>query len=373
MKILKIIFLVFWFFVCTACKDLPFTDADDQSTSTVDEKEQTENDNQLFVEKEKALSKTADAENVPSVENEAKPSDEIPAEQITIISKFFNLTEDTIIQNKKVILDMVEIKTFEHDLFIMADEFVSHHAVIQNFSTGKSANRGQSGKNGGNIQIKAKTVTGTLKLVLNGEDGGYVGTRKLSNREKYNLIGQNGKNGYHAEYRRICEKFRVLWIPVDQDCWLICGAPPTRGENGEYGRKGLRGFKGKNGGSSGSFQLTAYNLSDFHLTEVQNEPGKGSKGGKGSLGGKGGRAGKNGRDKRNICKHKLSRPRDGKRGKRGERGEWGQNGRKGSVCLEQLIENLPPQEESKPAQSFKNDEEQDVKVNSQEKENVICY
>ena len=103
--------------------------------------------------------------------------------------------------------------------------------------------------------------------------------------------------------------------------------------------QGLPGPDGKNGGGSGSFHLKAFELSDFHLTSIQNNPGTGSKGGRGSLGGFPGMKGRNGKDIKKLCNYRnLSTASKGKSGKRGPRGKYGKNGKRGTVCLEKLFE-----------------------------------
>ena len=59
---------------------------------------------------------------------------EIPEEETTVVSEDLELTEDIIIDDRKVVLNMVTVKTFEYDLSIIAEVFVSNHSVIQNFS-----------------------------------------------------------------------------------------------------------------------------------------------------------------------------------------------------------------------------------------------
>ena len=77
----------------------------------------------------------------------------------------------------------------------------------------------------------------------------------------------------------------IVSIPLGQKCQDECVSPPTAGQNGGNGLQGIPGSDGKKGGDSGSFYLTAFELSDFHLTSIQNNPGIGSKGSRGSLGG----------------------------------------------------------------------------------------
>ena len=70
-----------------------------------------------------------------------RPQDraQISEGETIFISENLELSKDTIIQNKKVVLNMVTIQTFEHDLTIIADEFVSNHSMIQNFPEGQKA------------------------------------------------------------------------------------------------------------------------------------------------------------------------------------------------------------------------------------------
>ena len=63
---------------------------------------------------------------------------------------------------------MVKIKTLEHDLTIIADEFVSNHSIIQNFQEEQTAKEDEDGKSGGHVFIQAKTAKGNLRLILNG-------------------------------------------------------------------------------------------------------------------------------------------------------------------------------------------------------------
>ena len=261
----------------------------------------------------------------------------ISEEETIIISEDLKLTKDSIIQDRRVVLDRVTIKTFEHDLTIRAEEFISNHSIIQNFWERKEAKKRENAKNGGNILIEAEVAQGKLQLILNGEHGRRVSRNRSVSRKK--LKGQRGKNGQDAVYRKYCRdvKFLALWT-VDRRCRYRCVAPPTGGQDGEDGKRGLPGFDGKDGGNSGSFHLKAFDISDFRLTDVQNTPGKGSKGGKGSFGGYGGPRGRNGRDYKDLCSYYLPKTKKGKSGKEGPRGKNGKNGEKGTVCLEKLLQ-----------------------------------
>ena len=264
--------------------------------------------------------------------------DPISEEETTIISEDLELTKDSTIQDRRIVLSNVTIKTFEHDLTIRAEEFISNQSVIQNFPEKRRARKKQNGKNGGNILIEAEIAQGELQLILNGEGGGRVSRGRSVSRSK--LRGQRGKDGQDAVYRKYCRdvKFLALWN-VDRRCRYRCMAPPTGGQDGEDGKRGLPGSDGKDGGNAGSFHLRAFQLSDFHLTDVQNKSRVGSKGGNGSPGGYGGQRGRNGRDYKDICSYsRLPRTKNGKPGKRGSRGKHGKRGEKGTVCLEKLLQ-----------------------------------
>ena len=394
---MKSLILFFGFLLC-GCGELPFTN-EDTPTSTI-QKAQTE--------------VTADTDNIPpepplseEIADIPEPQEEVVAEEappeeppfleeeITVISEDLELKEDTVIKNRKVVLDMVAIKTQKHNLFIIAEEFLSNHSVIRNFTEDEKAKKWNHGRNGGNILIEAEKAIGELQLVMNGEKAGHVPRRAtISKSEKKRLKGRDGRNGQDAVYKRVCHTIRLplslhsIGIPLFpsapiRNCWYECASPPTEGEDGGRGRRGVRGPDGKNGGGSGSFHLKAFEFSDFHLVNIQNTPGIASKGGKGSIGGYGGKRGRNGNDRRRLCDTKLSRTEKGDKGRRGHYGNDGIDGRKGEVCLEKLIspeekrqkelEESPPQQEIKVVCNETNDGHSCREVLEEKKENIICY
>ena len=379
----------FWLFVLLGCDDLSFKDSDLESQAPAAKTtDQGKSFNEEVLEESSASIKrnngkvsarsvlqNADksatgADSVVSTETGESAAEQIiPEEETTIISGDLKLKEDLVIQDRKVILNMARIKTLEHDLFILAEEFVSIHSVIQNFPEGKKGKRKKDGKDGGNILIETKTAEGELQLILNGQSGGRVsGRRSLSKEERKRLKGQKGLNGYNAVYQTFCRDIKLnvpifvpfplgsFSIPVDRECWEECAAFPTPGDDGGKGLSGLPGWNGRNGGDSGSFHLKALDISEFHLTDIQNNPGLGSKGGKGSKGGSGGRRGWNGADEKDLCNDDLSRPRKGRRGAEGLRGKDGKSGEKGTVCLEQIIQ-----------------DEESPDSNNKEQGRTICY
>ena len=371
-------FLSLWLFVLLGCDDLSFKNSDLESQApaakttdqgkSFDEAESEESPASITKSESKISITRSASQNTDKSAVEADPfiltetaepiletgesglEQSIPEEETTIVSGDMKLKEDLVIQDRKVVLNMARIKTLEHDLFILAEEFVSIYSVIQNFPEGKRGKRKKDGKSGGNILIEAKTAEGELQLILNGQSGGRVPRRRsLSKEERQRLKGQRGLNGYNAVYQTFCRDINLkvpflvpfplnsLSIHVDRECWEECAAFPTPGDNGGEGLSGLPGWNGRNGGDSGSFHLKAFNLSDFHLTDIQNNPGLGSKGGKGSKGGSGGSRGWNGADEKDLCDDDLPRPRKGRRGAEGPRGNNGKNGERGTVCLKQVV------------------------------------
>ena len=385
MKFFKLIFSLSAFFIFSACEDLPFNDED------------------FVLPKEQPVQETpapkGENKEAPNVaENKEEISEE---EETTTLSEDFELSENTIIQNKKVVLDMITIQTLQHDLTIMAEEFVSNHSFIRNFPEKQTAEDKANGRNGGHVLIKARTTKGSLGLILSGENGGYVPERKISRRERNKLGGRDGASGYNAVYDTWCSDFYIPAfigkIVLDRDCWKECRLNPTLGEDGEDGRQGHPGYTGKKGGDSGSFHLQAFNLSDFYLTDVQKTVGLGSRGGKGSKGGYGGSRGHNGEDRKGLCSPNLPEPKSGKQGRRGRRGKKGKDGKEGAVCLENLQseKNQTPESIQIKIKSVETNSSQSIETKCEEnesgimcrevlienkpvqdlkqKENVICY
>ena len=391
---MKNLILLSGFLIFCGCEELPFTN-EDIIASTERPKNTKEPDTIQTESKPPLPEKKEEAPVIQEETEEEKENEEPPFLEgdITLISEDLELKEDTIIQNRKVVLDMVLIKTFEHDLFIRAEEFISNHSIIRNFPESEKAKKSQNGRNGGNILIKTEKAIGELQLVLNGEEAGRVPRRAfISKSEKERLRGKNGNDGQDAVYRKVCHSITLPFrlspignIPLFpghsvKKCWYECASSPTAGEDGGRGRRGIPGHNGKNGGDSGSFHLKAFEFSDFHLVNIKNIPGLGSPGGKGSLGGYGGKKGKNGNDRRRLCDTKLSRTEKGDKGRRGRMGNNGIDGKKGEVCIEKLI----PEEE----QGIKTINTQtEVKIVCEEigkgrscqevlvqkKENTICY
>ena len=384
------------------CEELPFTNEDiTASTRKSEVTEEIKELDNLQTESKSSLPENKNNTPVKTENEEAKeqateenPPEEKPflEEEITLISEDLELTEDTVIQNRQVVLDMVVVKTFEHNLFIIAEEFVSNHSVIQNFPEDEKAKKFQNGRSGGNILIETDRAIGELQLVLNGEEAGRVPKQNLISKEqRKRLKGQKGRYGRDAVYETVCRissislALQAISIPIFpgsipiKRCRERCVAPPTEGEDGGGGLKGFPGFDGKNGGDSGSFHLKAFEFSDFHLVNIKKNPGAPSKGGKGSTGGAGGNRGRNGIDRKRLCNYKkLSQSDKGDKGRRGSHGKDGRDGKMGAVCLEKLIKDEEQKINQTPLKveivCEENGEGRSCReVLVQEKENTICY
>ena len=371
----NIIGLISFWLLIVGCDDLPFSLQENQSSKPKEQK--TKGVNSFYtVYKNSSVPKDASSfDNKNPVLEKSHPI----VEEITHLTEDRELTEDTVIHSKTVVLNGITVKTSHYNLIVKADEFISNNAIIQNFPEGQTASKRKDGRNGGHILIEAATAKGNLQLILNGEQGGLVPKRHLSKKEHLNLKGENGEEGKGAVYKILCQKDDPhLWLQVARHiietngtppalrglshflvtrligeqppCFEVCLTPPTKGIDGEKGRSGLKGFDGKRGGHSGSFHLRAFDLSGFQLTNVQNTPGTGSEGGEGTPGGLGGKGGHNGRDEKSLCTYNLLLPKNGQKGKPGPKGKAGLNGEKGTVCLERLIPNYEATNPESPSQ-----------------------
>ena len=186
-------FLFFTFLILSGCDELSFTDVETQGKGLIEAKKTGE-------EPETTPDNLNEVEASPSEIEEQTP-DEISEKETTLISENMELTKDTVIQNRKVVLDMATIKTFEHDFFIMAEEFISNHSIIQNFPEGQKAKKFHNGKAGGNILIETGTAKGELQLILSEERERLVLSDVLENRKI--AYFQMNVNGYGDISRRI--------------------------------------------------------------------------------------------------------------------------------------------------------------------------
>ena len=243
MKFFKFIFFIFSVFVFSVYEDLSFTNADIFSPET-----------KAVKEKEKEILNTESQTENKKIPNITVDEEQISEEELTVLSKDLELSKDTIIQNKKVVFNMVTIQTNEHDLTAIADEFISNHSIIKNFPEEQTAKEKEDGRSGGHVLIKVKTAKGSLLLTLSGENGGFVPQRKLSIREEFQIAGRNGENGYDAVYGTWCRDFYIPTmfgrLVLDRSCWNKCRVHPTRGQDGGNGRQGFTGYDGKRGGNS---------------------------------------------------------------------------------------------------------------------------
>ena len=195
MRFLKVIFVIFYVFIFLSCEELHWKDEDikekqkTQSQSIIEKDANTEKEvTEKEIKETSVISKDLELEEDTIIiskdleleEDTIIISKDLELEEDTIIiSKDLELKEDTTIKGEKVILDMVKIQTNEHNLTIIAKEFLSKHSIIANFLEGQKAQKREDGKSGGDIFILAYKAQGNLKLVLSGENGGRVSRREL--------------------------------------------------------------------------------------------------------------------------------------------------------------------------------------------------
>ena len=152
----------------------------------------------------------------------------------------------------------------DKSLILEADEIISEGAVISNFDKNKAAPAQESGRNGGSILLKAKRITGSLLVSLDGENGGG------------GLAGQPYERAYQGlsysgYYGTSCELFK-------------------QGGDGGDGKNGRPGGRGGFGGNAGDLILDVKDQAVFDL-KIENEEGHGGQGGAGGPGQKGGAGG----------------------------------------------------------------------------------
>lgn len=139
------------------------------------------------------------------------------------------LDKNTQIEGTRIFIGRdLTLYTFDKNLKLSAKEIIAEGGVIANFPPSTKAFRETNGRPGGNIQITAKNAKGSVKFILNGEDGG------------------DGKHG-------------VVTFP---------GAHP-----------GCAGTNGAHGGNSGSLNLLIQNGKDLSvdLTRIAGQAGAGGR------------------------------------------------------------------------------------------------
>ncbi len=282
MKFFKFIFLIFSFLIFSACEDLSFSD-EDSPLPKVKRESRVGTEGLSPVNEPEANKPSVNEIVIIETTDNVLKEKEIPENEITTIAEDFELTEDTVIKNTRVVLHLATIKTGEHDLVIVADEFLSNHSVIQNFPSKQKAKDQTPGRNGGNILIEAETARGMLKLILNGEDAGPVpAKRSISIEERIKLFGRRGRDGKDAIYHEICKGTpvhirnfstemgfpsvnRILSAGEKGGCRKKCGVPPTEGQPSSDGQRGLPGFDGLKGGDFRFFPFKGNLLIRFSI------------------------------------------------------------------------------------------------------------
>jgi hypothetical protein len=224
-------------------------------------------------------------------------------------------------QYRRIFLrDGATITTHGANLKIVADELYSWKSTIRSFVDDKRAEPARDGRPGGNIEIQARRVSGSIKFILNGEHGGN-GVPGAP----YSEPAAAGKDG-NAHYISIPIMGFGRQTTVYTHC-IVLGNPDS-GQNGLAGRNGTNGG---NGGSSGSVMLNYIDEVNFQY-EVEAKPG-----GPGIAGaaGPGQPGGHRGNWQGSICGEgqSLTRPHDGIAGAAGLPGQQGVEGKKIKSCI----------------------------------------
>ena len=243
----------FYLLMCIGCNNLPFPNQDNQSSQIKTEEKKTELTNEFYT----VYKSPSESENSSSSDRKKIIPEKARyiVEETTVVTEDMDLKATTVIQSKKVILEAT-VKTFQYDLIITADEFISNNAVIQNFPEGQKAKQNTHGKNGGHILIDTKKAKGNLQLILNGEHGGPAPERRLSKTELSKFKGGDGGNGTDAVYQTVCQNnhpkkwekaaytivkqngifgihtaFIIQRMRDDRPCLDVCLTPPKKGKD----------------------------------------------------------------------------------------------------------------------------------------------
>jgi len=244
--------------------------------------------------------------------------------------------------SRLVLLNGATLTTDGRDLFIEVDHLYSDEGSIQTLKPSLKASKVGKAKSGGTLQVAVKKATGSLNIILAGENGAHASRPSQlgeSGRGKKGIAGNPGK----AEATiHECFNGPLLGAPTEGRCLKQPGP-------GGPGGKGLTGKKGKNGkpgGDTGSAVVLIDDSEDLKLsfTFIPGLGGKGSLGGVGGPGGFGGDSGEevttvfrglkcgdsNDRyshhDRSSWCRHT-----DGKMGPAGDTGPPGVKGANGVI------------------------------------------
>ncbi len=213
-------------------------------------------------------------------------------------------------------------KIGSNNLRLQASEIILKDTKFITFESDSHASAGQSGRPGGNINLKAKLITGNASVLLQGQHGGDGESAKPITEP-----AARGQSGYFNFYPGGNHHKGVL-------CFNIYFMP----SNGSDGVAGKRGDNGGHGGFSGNFYADADQV-DAEI-KIQKAQGLGGQGGYGGAGQPGGEPGLHPKDfdQKNLSHPDFKcfvgeQPKPGRQGIQGLNGVAGENGKLGEFCL----------------------------------------
>ena len=240
------------------------------------------------------------------------------------------------------------LQTHGRSLRIEANELVSDSGTIDTTPIDVPYRAaGTHGKPAGEIVIVAKSASGKLTLVGNGQDG-LEGDFGRNGRD--GPVGEEGTPGVYDVKpdnqlplpQSLEERIRLKAYystkryddPLARwDLWFFCALPTGDGKKGGDGENAEDGKEGGNGGDAAKIIVRIEK--DLGLeVETKLIPGKGAIGGRGGNGGAPGPGGPAGRrDNGHICQEAKPGP-PGLAGLQGRPGKFGVNGRVQGICIQ---------------------------------------
>lgn len=245
----------------------------------------------------------------------------IPQDLVFGEAKGRDLTEDIKLKAKRAFfLSKSEFSTngFKFDLEV--EELISDNGTLQTYPESSKAEPDLHGKAAGDVQIKARSASGKLKVFMRGQHGGD-GANGAAHINAAASGAQSGEGESHCTCGPSCHKNNSP--PV-----CTCKKVGVAGGTGATGAPGNSGGNAGNGGSTGRLTVLVQDGREFDLQYVRKPglaglPGKGSKG---QLGGAGGP-----KRKRGECVGPAGA--SGKNGPDGQDGHPALDGKEDQICI----------------------------------------
>jgi hypothetical protein len=237
------------------------------------------------------------------------------------------------------------------DFTLITNEIYSEDGAVVAIDEPKTAVASHNGRSAGSITVQAKTGSGTLYVVADGENGG---SGLIGQTGRVGKKGKEGKIGLatHEIVNVVCNCEQVardlknkmqeggIFSIIARAQWEAerqrhrCISQPTDGYPGDQGGQGTNGGNGGAGGDSAKVFIRIDDPSRLDV-KVSAEPGKGGMyglGGEGGAGWPGGDPGERVLDFFKICQEAKVGP-PGPQGQRGLPGKVGADGKRNPVCL----------------------------------------